>query len=34
MLNLYLMYVVLVLFGDQEVFMALKKCYVMELKCR
>ena len=34
MLNLYLMNVVLVLFGDQEVCMALKKCYVMELKCR
>ena len=34
MLNLYLMNVVLVLFGDQEVVMALKKCYVMELKCR
>ena len=34
MLNLYLMNVVLVLFGEHTVVMARKNYYVIELKCR
>jgi len=34
MLDLYLMNVVLVTFGEHNVFMARKNYYVIELKCR